>query len=269
MITEVFQLDRGIGNLTRTLEEARDAGAELAVLPELPLDRWFPISREPSDDDAEAPGGPRHRTLSGAAASTGIGVLGGAVVRDPDTGRRHNTALAFDSGGVLVGSYRKVHLPFEEGFWEAAHYEPGGDPPEVMGGFSLPIGFQICSDANRTSGSHLLAAQGAAVIFVPRATPAASWQRWKLILRANAVTSGAWVVTVNRPPLADVDSPIGGPSAAIAPDGEVACETTDTMAIVDLDSGSVARARNDYPGYLDFHPKVHASGWQKLGSDVD
>jgi predicted amidohydrolase len=264
MITEVFHDDPEGRRLTARLRVARAAGAGLAVLPELPLDPWVPIAKTPSDRDAEEPGGPRHATMSASASAVGIALLGGAIVRDPETGRRHNTALLFGSDGSLLASYRKVHLPYERDFWEAAHYASGGEPPQVMPGLGLPIGVQICSDANRTSGCHLLAAQGASAVLVPRATPEASWPRWRLVLRADAVTSGVWLVSVNRPPLDPSDSPIGGPSVAIAPDGEVVRETTAPLAIVRLDASAVTRARQDYPAYLDHHPEVHARGWRRL-----
>lgn len=263
LITEVFFDDIDGERLAGRLAEARSAGAELAVLPELPMDPWVPGTRKSDPTDAEEPGGRRHQALARAAGRAGVAVLGGAIVRDPQTGVRHNTALIFDGSGVLRASYSKVHLPYEDDFWEAAHYEPGTAPPEIVAGFSLPIGMQICSDANRTSGCQLLAAQGVGAIFVPRATPAASWPRWRLVLRADAVTSASWVVTVNRPPTG-TDSPIGGPSAVIAPDGEVHCETTDAMAVVELDGAAVARARADYPGYLEFHPAVHQRGWAEV-----
>ncbi len=215
--------------------------------------------------DAEEPEGRRHQLQANAARDAGIGVLGGAIVRDPELGKRHNTALLFDEQGVMVGSYRKVHLPYEDDFWEAAHYEPGTEPPKVLSGFALPLGIQICSDANRTSGCQLLAAQGVGAIFVPRATPAETWPRWRLILRADAVTAAAYVVTVNRPSSGE-SSPIGGPSAVMSPSGEVITETTEPIAVVRLDSEAVARARADYPGYLSFHPEVHERGWKALMS---
>lgn len=263
MITDVFFDDPEGKRLRSRLAEARDSGAELAVLPELPLDPWIPATRDADPGDAEPPRGPRHRLQAEAAAAAGIAVLGGAIIRDPATGDRHNTALLFDDAGELCASYRKVHLPYEEDFWEAAHYVPGAEPPRVIDNLALPIGIQICSDANRTSGCHLLSAQGATAIFVPRATPAESWRRWRLVLRADAVTSAAWLVTVNRPPTGE-NSPIGGPSAVIAPDGEVVCETTDPVAVVALDGGAAAAARRSYPGYLDFKPEVHQEGWGRL-----
>jgi len=263
LVTELFCDDPDGERLSGRLAEAGAAGAELAVLPELPMDPWVPATRTVDPADAEEPRGRRHRALARAARGTGVAVLGGAIVRDPGTGARHNTALLFAADGGLLASYRKIHLPYEEDFWEAAHYQPGTSPPEVVDGFALPIGIQICSDANRTSGCQLLAAQGAGVIFVPRATPAASWPRWRLVLRADAVTAACWVVTVNRP-ATGAGSPVGGPSAVIAPDGALARETTDAMTVVELDGAAVAAARADYPGYLDYHPEVVRDGWANV-----
>jgi predicted amidohydrolase len=263
LITEVFVNDPEGLRLGQRLLEARERGAELAVLPELPMDPWIPKRREPDPADAEGPGGQRHRAMAAAAARTGVAVLGGAIVRDPATGNRQNAALLFGVDGSLIAAYSKVHLPFEMDFWEAAHYRPGTDPPRAITGLPLTVGIQICSDANRTSGCHLLAAQGAAVIFVPRATPEASWDRWRLVLTADAVTSAAWIVTVNRPPEGD-PSPIGGPSAVISPTGAVVAESRGGVLIAELDQQTVDRARADYPGYLDFQPGVHARGWSNL-----
>jgi predicted amidohydrolase len=263
LITEVFVNDPEGLRLGHRLLEARERGAELAVLPELPMDPWVPRRREPDPADAEPPGGPRHRAMAAAAARTGVAVLGGVIVRDPSTGKRHNTALLFAGNGSVVGGYRKTHLPFESDFWEAAHYEPGTDPPQVITGLPLALGIQICSDANRTSGCHQLAARGASVIIVPRATPEASWARWRLVLSADAVTSAAWLVTVNRP-AEGRPSPIGGPSAVISPTGTVVAESSEGLLISVLEQQAVDRARAGYPGYLDFQPAVHARGWEDI-----
>lgn len=266
LITEVFVNDPDGLRLSDRLRDAREGGAELAILPELPMDPWIPKRRDPDPEDAEGPNGQRQRAMAAAAARVGIAVLGGAIIRDSATGKRHNTALLYTSDGTLTTGYRKLHLPFEEDFWEAAHYEPGTDPPQVISGFSIPLGIQICSDSNRTSGFQLLAAQGAGVVFVPRATPEASWDRWRLVLRANAVTAAAWVVTVNRPPEGD-PSPIGGPSAVISPTGEVVGESSRGVLIATLESDAVEQARKEYPGYLDHQPEIHGRGWADLGSD--
>src|SRR5947207_7033936 len=164
LISDVFVEPEDAPRLITSLTQARSRGANLAVLPELPLNPWSPATETPNDADAEPRGGPRHQTLSRAARTAAIAVVGGAIVREPRSGRRHNTALVFDAAGTLVASYRKVHLPEEAGFWETRHYEPGDALPSVIDVFPLRIGLQVCSDVNRAEGSRLLGALGAEVI---------------------------------------------------------------------------------------------------------
>jgi N-carbamoylputrescine amidase len=267
LVTEVFHGEGRDERLRALLVEARSFGAELAVLPELPLDPWFPCSRETRDTDAEPPEGPRHRALAAAAAAAGVAMLGSAVVRDPATGRRHHTALLFSRDGRLLGSHRKAHVPHEEGYWEADHYEPGDEPPAVIAGLDMPVGIQLCSDVQRPAGTNTLAALGAEAVLCPRCTPEVSYPRWRLVLQANAVTSAAYVISVNRPrPEGGV--PIGGPSLAIAPDGAVLVETTDPLAVVSLDRSVVRRAHLDYPGYLPVRAALYATGWRRVGRET-
>lgn len=264
LVTDAFPTDDAIPRLLDRLRAARELGAQLAVLPELPLNPWVPLTRHPSHADAEHPGGPRHRALADAARATGLPVLGGAIVRDPATGRRHNTALLLGADGDPLLRYRKIHLPDEEGYWEAHHYEPGDrlHAPARLAGWGL--GVQICSDVNRPQGCNALAALGAEVVLAPRATPPETYSRWRLVLRANAVTSCAFVVSVNRPP-AGSGGVIGGPSLAIGPSGDVLLETTDPVAAVTLERAALDTGRAAYPGYLDVRADVYENAWRRAG----
>jgi predicted amidohydrolase len=260
LVSQVFPEERDWAHLPEVLARARSRGADLAVLPEIPLNPWSPATRLPRAEDAEEVDGPRQSALSGAAAEAGIAVLGGAIVRDPDTGARYNTALLYDARGSCLARYRKVHLPEEEGYWETSHYEPGQDPPAVIPGLPLLVGLQICSDVNRPTGFQLLAAMGAELVIAPRCTPAQSFERWRLVLRANAVTSSVYVISTNRP-APGPGGMIGGPSVAIAPDGTVLLETTAPLQVVTLRREAVRAARADYPGYLKVYPGLYARGW--------
>jgi N-carbamoylputrescine amidase len=249
LVSDVFFAADGAARLRARLREAREGGAELVILPELPLNSWSPATPNVSDADAEPPSGPRTETLRQAARDGGVAVLGGVIQCDLTTLRRHNTALLVDSRGEVVASYRKLHLPEEGGFHETHHYEPGDAPPDVIRRFAMPLGIQICSDTNRPLGTYRLAAQGAEAILIPRATEAATFDRWRLVLQANALVSSSYVVSVNRP-RAEQGVPLGGPSIVVSPNGDVVLETIDTVAIATLDSEIVAAARRKYPGYL-------------------
>jgi len=271
LVHEVFHGAGGPERLACRLEEARRGGAELALLPELPLQRWIPATRQRRDEDAEEPGGPIHRLLADAARGASIGVLGGAIVRDPASGRRFNRALLFDAGGRLVERYDKLHIPREEGFWEREHYEPGDDPPRRVDVFGLPLGLQICSDLQRPQGTWLLGAAGAAAVLAPRATPPGSFARWRRVIRADALLAAAYVLSTNRPaPEQGVE--IGGPSIAVGPDGEPLVESTDPVAWVTLERAKVLAARAAYPGYLDVRAGLYARAWGDVayrGGEVD
>ena len=263
MVSDTFWEPDGDVRLRETLEEAAQRGADVAVLPELPLNAWTPATQEPRDDDAEPMDGPRATIQRNAAREAKIGLVGGIVHRDGTTGRRTSRALIIDRAGEITGTYEKLHLPEEPGFWETSHYDPGDAPPRTHDAFGMPTGVQLCSDTNRPEGTHLLAAQGAAAVLIPRATEEATYQRWKLVFRANALTSCCWVVSVNRPhPEAGVA--IGGPSVVVDPRGEVVVETTDRLALATLDMAAVLEARKKYPGYLPVRARLYAAGWTEV-----
>ena len=263
LVSEVFWQPDGIGRLGSTLDQCVERGADVAVLPEIPLNPWRPATKVPHDEDAEPMDGPRATAMASAARAAGIGLVGGIIHRDPATGRRTSRLLVFDREGSLVTTYEKLHLPEELGFWETSHYEPGTLAPERIDAFGLPVGVQICSDNNRPEGSHLLGAQGVQAILIPRATEERTYQRWKIVFRANALTSCCYVLSVNRPD-PEEGVLIGGPSIAVDPNGAVLLETTDRIGVVTLESRVVSEARIAYPGYLPVRARLYADAWGEI-----
>lgn len=263
LVSDTFWEPDGEVRLRETLAEAAERGADVAVLPELPLNPWTPAGQEARDEDAEPMDGPRATAQREAAREAQIGLIGGIIHRDDGSGRRTSRALIIDRQGEVVATYEKLHLPEEPGFWETSHYEPGDAPPRTVDAFGVPVGVQLCSDTNRPEGTHLLGGQGAMAVLIPRATEEATYQRWKLVFRANALTSCCWVVSVNRPrPEAGVA--IGGPSVVVDPRGDVVVETTDRLAIATIDAGAVSEARKKYPGYLPVRARLYAEGWSEV-----
>jgi N-carbamoylputrescine amidase len=262
LVSEVFWEPDGPIRLKQRLAEAAERGADLAVLPEIPLNAWRPATKDARDDDAEPMDGPRSRAQAEAAAEAGIGLVGGIIHRD-ESGRRTSRALVIDATGTVRATYEKLHLPEEPGFWETSHYEPGTEAPKRIDAFGLPIGVQVCSDNQRPEGVHLLGTQGAMAVMNPRASEERTFQRWKSIWRANAITGCVYVLSVNRPYPED-GVLIGGPSVAFDPNGELLVETTDTLALVTLDAKVVTDARRAYPGYLPVRARLYADAWAEI-----
>lgn len=259
LIREIFvgpDADRRFNTL---LDEARGQGADLAVLPELPMLPWRPAFQTAEPADAEPLDGPTLQWLSRAAVNNEIAILGGAIVNDAESGKRFNTALLVDAHGRLVATYRKLHPPSEPGFWEDRHYAAGDAPPGPIDGFPLRLGIQLCSDVYRP-GSQILAGLGAHAILCPRASETQTFDRWRLMLRANAIAGSCYVLSVTRP-RPEFEVPLGGPSIAIDPHGEVINETEETVIVVPIHEEQVERSRLGYPGHLAVHAEIYARGW--------
>lgn len=264
LLSEVFWQPDGEVRLKQRLAEAAQRGADLVVLPELPLNPWRPATKDRADDDAEPVGGRRTTAQAAAAREAGVGLIGGIIHRAED-GRRTNRALVLDRNGTLVATYDKLHLPEEPGFWETSHYQAGAEPPRRIDAFGLPLGVQICSDINRPEGSLLLGAQGAVAVLAPRATEERTYQRWKVVFRAIALTGCLYVLSVNRPD-PEQGVRIGGPSLAVDPNGDVLLETTDRLALVTLDADVARASRQAYPGYLPVRAGLYARAWTDVAA---
>jgi predicted amidohydrolase len=263
LLSECFFGEGAESRLGDRLAEAKRRGAELVLLPELPLQEWRPWTKEPRDHDAEEPGGPRETMLRRVCRDVGIGAVGGVIRRDPASGRRESRVLLVDERGALLATYGKIHLPEEEGFWETSHYEPSRDAPVPVEYRGFPVGFQICSDCNRPQGTPPLGAQGALAVLSPRATEKATWERWRVVLRANAITSACYFLSVNRP-APEFEVLMGGPSLAVDPRGEILIETLEPLAVITLERARVEECRTLYPGYLARFPEMYSAAWRRI-----
>jgi N-carbamoylputrescine amidase len=259
MISDVFFGENARNRLIARLLEAKVAGAHIAVLPEIACNPWSPATKQSEDNDAETLGGPRCQIQQSAAKEVGIGLIGSAILNNGET--RYNTCLFWDDHGELLGTYQKHHLPEEEGFWETSHYVAGVEGFPVFDFRGWKIGIQICSDMNRPQGSHILAASGAEIIIGPRASEHSTYEKWRHVWIANALTTGCYICSVNRP-APEHGVLLGGASIAVSPDGTVIVESCDAITLFTTRQHTIEQTRTDYPGYLPCRNELYARGWE-------
>jgi omega-amidase len=140
----------------RLAGEAKDRGAELALLPEY----WFfpRAQRPPADPEGQSEGA--SDALSRISRELGIALAGNVLRREG--GHLHNTLLVFD-GGRLVGQQDKLHpMPTEETWGVAPAHQLG-----VFGWRGARIGGVVCADVLHPEGVRILALRGAEVLLVP------------------------------------------------------------------------------------------------------
>lgn len=85
---------------------------------------------------------------------------------------------------------------------------------------------------------------------------------------AGGGNHGSALRGVGEPPAPEAGVPIGGPSVAIGPDGEILVETTDPIAVATLDRRRVRTVRQDYPGYLPQRADLYALGWARVAAEI-
>jgi len=235
-----------ITRMVALLDEAKEKGADLVVYPELALTtffpRWYHEDRAAADiwfEDAMP--GPATQALFDRARDHGIAISFGYAEKTPD-GHHFNTSILADKSGVIVGKYRKIHLPGHAEYdperthqhLEKRYFEPGdlGFPVwRTLGGV---LGMAICNDRRWPETYRVMGLQGVEMVLIGYNTPSVNSQRGaegpekrlfhnRLSVQAGAYQNATWVVAVAKAGDEDGHHMIGG-SLIVDPNGEIVAE---------------------------------------------
>jgi N-carbamoylputrescine amidase len=116
--------------------------------------------------------------------------------------------VVFDADGSRLGTYRKMHIPDDPGYYEKFYFTPGDLGYQSYVTRYATIGVLICWDQWFPEAARLTALSGAQMLFYPSAI---GWhddeppevarmqhEAWELVQRSHAVTNGVYVAAVNR-----------------------------------------------------------------------
>src|SRR5262245_5211032 len=172
-LTSGADVEKNLETCARLCREARDRGANLAVLPE--NFAFTGLHERDKFQVAEAVGdGPISAAVQAMARANGLWVIaGGMPERSNDPGKVWNTLIAVAPDGRIAAQYRKIHLfdvaiPGRAEVTESSTVAPGTEPM-VLEASTAPIGLSICYDLRFPELYRVLAARGARVIVVPAA----------------------------------------------------------------------------------------------------
>lgn len=200
--------DQNLKLLTEAVMDLAKKQAQLIVLPELHNSHYF-CQTESNDNFslAETIPGPTTDYFSKMAADNKV-VIVASVFEKRASGLYHNTAVVLDSDGSLAGTYRKMHIPDDPGYYEKFYFTPGDQgfiPVETSLG---KLGVMICWDQWYPEAARLMTLNGADLLIYPTAI---GWdprdsvdekQRqldsWLTIQRSHAVANGLSVISCNR-----------------------------------------------------------------------
>jgi predicted amidohydrolase len=159
------QVDRNLSWIEQWSAKAKDAGADLALFPELVVhghcdpNTWY---------NAESvPEGPSTQRLCQLAAKLNLFLSVGLSEKEKDI--VYNTQVLVGPNGFL-GSQRKIHMSRDE----VLYYEAGSEMPVFNMG-KCRLGIVICYDNSFPEVARILALQGAEVLLMPHAGRMKMW----------------------------------------------------------------------------------------------
>lgn len=267
------------------IKEAAKNGAKLIVLQELHRSLYFcQVESTECFDLAEPIPGPSTALYGQLAKELNV-VIVTSLFEKRATGLYHNTAVVLDTDGEIAGTYRKMHIPDDPGFYEKFYFTPGDlgfQPIETSIG---KLGVLVCWDQWFPEAARLMAMAGAEFLIYPTAIgwdlddEQAEQQRqldaWVIAQRAHAVSNGLPVIACNRQ--GHESDPSGqskgiqfwGNSFITGPQGEIlahASNNDDEILYADIDRERSESVRRIWP-YLRDRRIDHYQDLTKLYRD--
>jgi N-carbamoylputrescine amidase len=264
-------------NLDRALETLREAarrGAELAVFPELAVDRFFPCRAgdRSAGELAEPIPGPTTERVAALARELGMVVVFNLYERAGD-GRFYDSSPVIDADGTLLGITRMVHITDYTGFHEQDYYAQGDTGAPVFDTRVGKVGVAICYDRHYPEYMRALGLRGADLVVIPQAGVLGEWPEgmFEAEVRTAAFQNGYFAALCNRvgeeEDCREGEEPLvfAGESFVSDPEGKLiarGARLEEDLVIADLDLSKVhqSAARKLFLGHR--RPELYA-GWLK------
>ena len=267
-------LGRFDDNLARhhaLLSEARAAGSDLVVFPELALTGY--ILQDLAAEVAIRLDDPRFTGL--AAATRGLSAVVSFVEESGD--HRLFIAAALLEDGQIRHVHRKLFLPTYGLFDERRFFAPGDMLRAVPSRLGAGIGIGICEDFWHLTVPQLLALDGAQILVNVSSSPGrdlamtnevglGTATSWRTLMRTYAQLTTSFVVFCNR---VGVDESISfwGGSEVIGPTGAALFSAPlydEGLFTVDIDLDDVRRERFGLPLLRDERPELQVRELERI-----
>lgn len=185
-------VDDNLNRMENYLQETATNGAELTIFPECVITGYCFDSLEEGREFAQPISGPATERIANACQNLGVSCVFGMLENDGDD--IFNAAVLVGPTG-LVGSYRKVHLPF---LGIDRFTTPGDRPFVVHPAGNISIGMNICYDAAFPEAARSLAVLGADLIVLPTNWPPGAECMAEHSIRTRAMENGIYYAAINR-----------------------------------------------------------------------
>ena len=257
---ELGVLERNLARHRLLIADARAAGVDLLVFPELGLAGY--LLQDLNAEVALRRDDPRLLALGAEAAEMSV-VVG--FVEESDEHVLYIAAALFE-GGQLRHVYRKSYLPNYGLFDERRFFAAGSQLRAVDSRLGVRLGICVCEDFWHLPVPYLLALDGAQMLINISSSPGrdiaavegglGTAESWRTLMRAYAQLTTCHVVFVNRVGVDEAVTFWGG-SQVIDPAGDVVFEAPlldEGLFIAEIDTADIRRERVALPLLRDERP---------------
>jgi N-carbamoylputrescine amidase len=259
-------------NLEKTIsfiEKAVDKGAQVICLPELFRTQYFCQSEDVINFDlAETIPGSTTDAISKVAKGKEVVVVV-PIFEKRASGVYHNSLVVINSNGKILGTYRKMHIPDDPGYYEKFYFTPGDLGYKSFKTNYGNVGTLICWDQWYPEAARLTSLQGANVIVYPTAIGwhphekakhgKKQFESWMTVQRGHAIANGIYVAAVNRIGLERPDEKsegieFWGQSFVADPQGEILAQASadkEDVLIAEVNLERMEKIRRHWPFFRD------------------
>jgi predicted amidohydrolase len=157
--------EKNLARMIKVLEETAAKSAKLTIFPEAALAGYCYDSLDEARPHAEPIPGPSTKRLTGVCRELGVFTIYGLLESE---GSRLFNACALVGPDGVVGSYRKIHLPF---LGIDRFTTPGDRAFAVHEAAGMRIGMNICYDGGFPESARIMMLQGADLVVLPTNWP--------------------------------------------------------------------------------------------------
>ena len=235
----IGDVDGNLNSIGQWFKEARGNGAEIVIFPECAVTGYCFDSLEDAIKYAEDIPGDATSRMQGMCAEFGGYIAAGMLENAPKGGVYNALVLIGEEG--IIGSYRKIHLPY----LGVDRFSTFGDVEfavnEVEG---IKVGLNICYDSSFPESARVLSLLGAELIILSTNWPPSALCVAEYVIRTRALENRVYYIAVNRVGVENGNEFIGT-SSICAPNGDVmaiAGKNEETIIYADIDP-AVARQK--------------------------
>lgn len=238
-------------NIKQAVEMAKVAaenGVKILCFQQMFANYWFPATEDREAFRlAETIEGPTIQTMASLAAELEMSML--CPFFERSAGKTYSSCAAIDSKGLIVGLYRKKHIPELDLWKERGYFHPGDLGYPVFRLEGLNVGVAICWDMFFAEPFAEMSLAGADLVFAPSAAAYFSQDRWLTVARAQAIMNNVYVFRVNRVGEEQWQT-FYGASFCVDPYGDLIDEPSEArnaLVIIGIDPQKARRARREFP----------------------